>query len=62
MAHDSGFRQGAHDFSHKPPRKKWGKAKGTKAFERRLAERFREHEQQAKPTREPAETETDAVS
>lgn len=62
MAHDSGFRQGAHDFSHKPPRKKWGTAKGTKAFERRLAERFREHEQQARPTSQPSEEEAGTQS
>ena len=47
MSHDSGFRRGSRDFSRKggPPRQK--RQRGGKAFERRMAERFHEHEKEA---------------
>jgi hypothetical protein len=43
VAHDSGFRQGAHDVTHRDPRPPRG-TKASRKFDDRLARRFHEHE------------------
>lgn len=58
MSHDSGFRRGGKDFTHRaPPKPRKG---GGKAFEKRMKKRFHEHERevQAAAAEETAE-ETD---
>jgi hypothetical protein len=54
VAHDSGFRRGAHDVTHfdtPPPRS----SKGSRRLDDVVAKRFHEHEKarEAKPAEEP---------
>jgi len=59
MSHDSGFRRGGHDFSHRTNPRSKSRDRGSRQFEQRMAQRFHEHEREvtAQPPSEKEEPE-----
>lgn len=45
MSHDSGFRRGGRDFTHKPSGRVQGPKNRTRRYERNAEKRFHQHEQ-----------------
>lgn len=49
MSHDSGFRRGGQDFTHRPPKKSPTRRNRKGKYERTAQQRFRQHEREQKP-------------
>jgi len=59
VSHQSGFRHGGHDFTHRQPPKSQRKGRGPQGLDQRMDQRFRDHERKAPP--EPVEREEPAA-
>lgn len=44
MSHDSGFRRGGRDLTYKQERRTLSKNRASQRYEKKLTERFRDHE------------------
>ena len=53
MSHDSGFRRGGQDFTHKPPPRSAGRPPRTRKADRAAERRFHEHEREQLEPNEP---------
>jgi len=56
VSHDSGFRQGGSDFTHRQNRRSVPKGRTARQLEQRMKRRFRAHEQKTNPQRADEET------
>lgn len=57
MSHDSGFRRGGQDFTHRPPRQARTTRSGARPHDRAADARFHQHERQLDTKREQAQGE-----
>ena len=56
MSHQSGFRRGGRDFTHREDPRTAPKGRGSRRFDQRLEQRFHDHERQAEETTPTEET------
>jgi hypothetical protein len=49
VSHQSGFRHGGHDFTHRQPPRSQRKGRGPKGLDQRMDQRFRKQERKAQP-------------
>ena len=47
MSHQSGFRRGGRDFSHRENPRSARRGRGSRQFDKQLEQRFHEHEREA---------------